>query len=102
MPRPLGSKNKDKYCKQQIKSFSEAYLTEEEYTDENGVVCFASQFERDFNDMTPRDRVFAFLKLMKFHTPELKAIDVEMSEGMETNRRILAVLGDLTAGDSKE
>lgn len=47
-------------------------------TDSKGNPVTMSDFEADMIALTPNERVNAELRLLEFHTPKLKAVDVDM------------------------
>lgn len=66
--RKRGTKNKvEKPVKITLQAHSLDYIT----PDETGV----SQLERDLTELTPTERVTAEIKLLKFHTAEMKSVD---------------------------
>lgn len=117
--RVKGTPNKENPLKGYIRSHSMGYFEpklqtmadgsprEIKYRDKDGVVfdtvvlasadgspLFMSDFEVDILMMQPHDRVNAELRLLKFHMPEMKAIDMDMtvSEAVQTIEERLAEL----------
>lgn len=84
--RKLGTPNKTGgEVKPILAAHSLAYYT----PDETGV----SPFERDLAQLSPADRVMAEIKLLKFHTAEMKAVDATAS--VSTTQTIEAKLREL-------
>lgn len=65
-------------------------------TDSNGFPLNLSDFEADMLALDASDRVAAELRLLKFHLPEMKAIDVDMTvnESTKTIEERLAELAE--------
>lgn len=59
-----------------------------------------SQFERDLAELEAPDRVAAELKMLKFHTPEMKATDITAS--VEQKMTIEDKLRKLAGEDNEE
>lgn len=76
--RKKGTPNKENPLKGFIRAHSLAYFEAKE-TKYMGRKCVMSDFERDMAELAPDDRVSAELRLMEFHTPKMKAVDVDMS-----------------------
>ena len=76
--RKKGTPNKDNPLKGFIRAHSVAYFEPKE-TKWNGKKCVMSDFELDMAELAPDDRVNAELRLLEFHTPKMKAVDVDMS-----------------------
>lgn len=76
--RKKGTPNKENPLKGFIRAHSLAYFEpkEQKYM---GKKCVMSDFDRDIADLAPDDRVNAELRLLEFHTPKMKAVDVDMS-----------------------
>lgn len=47
--------------------------------DENGNPLVMSDYDVDMLQLSPVDRVNANLRILKFHTPEMKSVDMEMN-----------------------
>lgn len=47
--------------------------------DSEGNPFIMSDFDVDMLKMKPEDRVFAEVKLLEFHTPKMKSVDVDMA-----------------------
>lgn len=69
--RKAGTPNKDNPLKQILRDHSLAYFAK----DSSGL----SQFDKDILELPPDQRVMAELKALRYHTPELKAVDIEAS-----------------------
>ena len=66
-----------------------------------GETYLASDFEIDMEALSPNDRVSAELRLLKFHTPEMKAIDMDMSVSEKAKTiedRLAELAGETTDG----
>lgn len=93
--RVKGTPNKENPLKGYIRSHSMGYFEPKPRKDEEtGVEFEASDFEMDILALAPDDRVAAELRLLKFHMPEMKAIDMDMtvSEATKTIEERLAEL----------
>ena len=64
-------------------------------TDSKGNPVTMSDFEADMIALSPTERVNAELRLLKFHTPEMKAIDMDMTVE-EGTRDIIEILSQLS------
>lgn len=64
--------------------------------DEDGNALVMSDFDVDMMCLDTDDRVMAELRLLKFHTPEMKSVDVDMTIG-ETSLTIEDRLRELCA-----
>ena len=85
--RTVGTPNKDKPLKYQLKSHSVGYFTPSIIElDNTGSPTgrIISPFEADLKELSPTDRVEAELKLLKFHTPQMQSSSVDMS--MQENK----------------
>lgn len=87
--RQKGTPNKDNPIRGYLLSHSVKYFEPNE-ANADGL----SDFEADLALMTPEDRVLANIRILKFHTSELKSIDVDMTvaEHVETIDERLARL----------
>ena len=47
--------------------------------DENGKPLVMSDYDVDMLQLSPADRVSANLRILKFHTPEMKSVDMDMN-----------------------
>lgn len=73
--------------------------------EETGAEFIASDFEMDILALAPGDRVSAELRLLKFHIPEMKAIDMDMtvSEAAQTiEERLAELAGEESDEDSDD
>lgn len=97
--RVAGTPNKKNPLKGYLRTHSIEYFTARPRTDEHGNSFIASDFDLDLAELAPVDRVTAELKLLKFHTPEMKSVDMDMtlSESTKTIEERLAEL----AGDDE-
>lgn len=51
----------------------------EPLTDGNGKPVVASDFDVDMRLLSPSDRVSAEIKILEYHQPKMKSVDVDMS-----------------------
>lgn len=78
--RKKGTPNKDNPLKGKIRTHSEDYFERKPRKDpETGEEYEASDFDMDMALLSPADRVSAELKLLKFHMPEMKAVEMDMT-----------------------
>lgn len=78
--RQKGTPNKDNPLKGYIRSHSMAYFEPRNRKDVvTGKEFVASDFELDMAALAADDRVAAELRLLRFHMPEMKAIDMDMT-----------------------
>ncbi len=99
--RQKGTPNKENPLKGYIRSHSMAYFEPRPRKDDKtGEDFIASDFELDMTALAPDDRVAAELRLLKFHMPEMKAIDMDMTVG-EAGKTIEERLAEL-AGEADE
>lgn len=110
-----GIPNKDKPLKASLRQHSEKYFQPRPQTDPDGtprkiilsndkVLILAdsdgnplimSDFDVDTMQMSPAERVAAEIKLLKFHTPEMKSVDVDMDITANTTMTIESRLRQL-------
>ena len=76
--RKKGTPNKENHLKGFIRAHSLSYF-EPKNIKFNGKMEVMSDFELDMAELAPDDRVNAELRLLEFHTPKMKAVDVDMS-----------------------
>ncbi len=99
--RQKGTPNKDNPLKGYIRAHSLAYFEPRPRKDEEtGKEFVASDFELDIAALAADDRVAAELRLLKFHMPEMKAIDMDMTVS-ETSKSIEDRLAELAAEDDE-
>lgn len=97
--RKKGTPNKENPLKGYIKAHSMSYFEPKLRKDEeSGIEFEASDFEMDILALAPDDRVAAELRLLKFHLPEMKAIDMDMTVS-EATKTIEERLAELAAGE---
>ena len=77
--RKKGTPNKENPLKGFIRAHSMAYFEPTQTIEGDGNSRPMSQFEIDMAQLTPDDRVNAELRLLEFHTPKMKAIDMDMT-----------------------
>lgn len=102
--RKKGTPNKDNPLKGFIRAHSLAYFEPKEVVGKDGEKCVMSKFELDLADMAPDDRVVAEIKLLEFHTPKMKSVDVDMNAHVNaiTIEDRLRILSSDSAKDYKE
>lgn len=99
--RQKGTPNKENPLKGYIRSHSMAYFEPRQRMDEEtGNEFVASDFELDMAALAADDRVAAELKLLKFHMPEMKAIDMDMTVS-EVGKTIEDRLAELAGEDDE-
>lgn len=78
--RKKGTPNKENPLKGFIRAHSMSYFEPKMVHDEDtDTLRSISQFEIDMAMMAPDDRVNAELRLLEFHTPKMKAIDMDVN-----------------------
>lgn len=102
--RKKGTPNKENPLKGFIRAHSLAYFEpkEQKY---KGKTCMMSDFDRDIADLAPDDRVNAELRLLEFHTPKMKAVDVDMSARVNVRTiedKLSALCGENTEEDEED
>lgn len=96
--RKKGTPNRENPLKGFIRAHSLGYF-EPKSVRFNGRPAIMSGFELDMAMLAPDDRVNAELRLLEFHTPKMKAVDVDMSARVSV-RTIEDKLSALCAGDT--
>ncbi len=96
--RVAGTPNKKNPLKGYLRTHSIEYFTARPRTDEHGNSFIASDFDIDLAELAPVDRVTAELKLLKFHTPEMKSVDMDMTVD-DTSKSIADRLSQLVGDD---
>ena len=96
--RKKGTPNRENPLKGFIRAHSLSYF-EPKNVKFNGQVTIMSDFELDMAELAPDDRVNAELRLLEFHTPKMKAVDLDMSAQVNV-RTIEDKLSALCAGDT--
>ncbi len=76
--RKKGTPNKQNPLKGFISAHSLDYFQPKEQ-DLGGQKRIISEFELDINELAPEDRILAELRLLEFHTPKMKAVDVDLT-----------------------
>lgn len=100
--RVKGTPNKENPLKGYIRSHSMGYFEPKlRKNEETGEEFEASDFEMDILALAPDDRVAAELRLLKFHLPEMKAIDMDMTVS-EATKTIEERLAELAAGEEED
>ena len=97
--RVAGTPNKKNPLKGYLRTHSIDYFTARPRTDDKGNSFVASDFDLDLAELSPADRVTAELKLLKFHTPEMKSVDMDMTVD-DTSKTIADRLSQLVDDDS--
>ena len=98
--RKKGTPNKENPLKGFIRAHSLSYF-EPKNIKFNGKVELMSDFELDLAELAPDDRVNAELRLLEFHTPKMKAVDLDMSAQVKV-RTIEDKLSVLCGNDTEE
>lgn len=75
--RQKGTPNKENPLKGFLRAHSLAYFEPKEQQDDDGNKFIASDFDVHMNMLAPDDRVSAELRLLEFHTPKMKAVEVD-------------------------
>ena len=77
--RQKGTPNKDNPLKDYLRAHSIKFFEPKEQVDEEtGRKYIASDFDVAMAALAPDDLVAAELKLLEFHTPKMKAVEVDM------------------------
>lgn len=77
-------------------------ITVMELKDKNGNPLVMSDYDVDMLQLSPADRVSANLRILKFHTPEMKSVDVDMDMNISgANITIESRLRSLCVGDEE-
>ncbi len=98
--RKKGTPNKENPLKGFIRAHSLAYFEPKE-RNEGGFDRPVSDFDLDIAALAPDDRVNAELRLLEFHTPKMKAVDVDLSAKVQV-RTIEDKLSALCGGTIDE
>ena len=85
--RQKGTPNKEKPLRASLRSHSDKYFSPN--SENPGGI---SDFEIDLLQMDAASRAATHIKLLKYHTPEMKSVDVEMTADIQA-----ATLGDKLA-----
>lgn len=100
--RQKGTPNKENPLKGYLRTHSMEYFEPRLVHDEDTETLRSmSQFEIDISMLAPDDRVNAELRLLEFHTPKMKAIDMDMNAHVSI-RTIEDKLRALAAGDDSD
>ncbi len=95
--RQKGTPNKENPLKGYLRAHSLAYFEPRVQTDpETKIEVFASDFQLDMAALAPDDRVNAELRLLEFHTPKMKAVEVDMTNtvNLTIEDRLRELCGD--------
>ena len=93
--RQKGTPNKENPLKGFLKTHSIAYFEPRDQMHPlTGRPLTMSDFEMDMLLLTPGERVSAELRLLEFHTPKMKAMDLDI-EAKVTSKTIEDMLRDL-------
>lgn len=76
--RKKGTPNKDNPLKEYLRTHSGDYFLPKEVNC-GGKKRIMSEFDIDMAELAPDERVSAELRLLEFHTPKMKAVDIDMS-----------------------
>ena len=99
--RQKGTPNKENPLKGFLRAHSLAYFEPKEREGEDGVTRMLSQFDVDMEMLAPDDRVSAELRLLEFHTPKMKAMDVDI-DAKVSPKTIEDMLSDLCLEDEDD
>ena len=77
--RKKGTPNKENPLKGFIRTHSLSYFEPKKMKLDDKKCVMMSEFEYDMSRLAPDDRVNAELRLLEFHTPKMKAVDVDMN-----------------------
>ena len=99
--RQKGTPNKENPLKEYLRVHSLAYFEPKEQQDEDGNKYIASDFDVDMAMLAPDDRVSAELRLLEFHTPKMKAVDIDL-DAKVSPKTIEDLLSDLCLEDEDE
>ena len=95
--RQAGTPNKDNPLKGYIKAHSLAYFQERERV-VDGTKQMVSDFDLDMAQLKAEDRVNAEIRLLEYHQPKTKAVDITL----DTNIKVMTIedrLAALSVGD---
>lgn len=99
--RQKGTPNKENPLKGYLRAHSLSYFEPKPQKHPvSGEMITASDFELDMLLLAPDDRVNAELRLLKFHIPEMKAVDMDMTVN-ETSKTIEDRLAELVQEDDE-
>lgn len=98
--RQAGTPNKDNPLKGYIKAHSLAYFEPRERK-VDGKIQLVSDFEMDLAMLKEEDRVNAEIRLLEFHQPKMKAMDLNLEANM-TVQTIEDRLAALSEGEDVE
>ena len=92
--RQKGTPNKENPLKNYLRAHSEKYFQPNPANPQG-----RSDFDNDIDALTPDDRVTAEIKLLEFHTPRIKAVEVDLEaqiavQTIEDRLRLLCNEGD--------
>lgn len=82
--RKKGTPNKDNPLKGYLKAHSAEYFMPKQLK-QKGKIVNISDFERDMAELTPDDRVNAEIRILEYHTPRMKAIDVDVNADVKVH-----------------
>lgn len=67
-----------------LRTHSEEYFTPRQQTDEDGKTFIASDFDVHLGLLAPDDRVSAEIRILEFHTPKKKAVEVDLDASVNS------------------
>lgn len=98
--RVEGVKNKNKTLKAILAEHSLEYFTPSiETKNRDGEDILVSQFDRDVQQLDPKDRVKAEADILRYHTPMMQATSVDMAIA-DRNRPLTERLAAMVDGDA--
>lgn len=83
--RKKGTPNKKNPLKEYLRNHSLQYFEPKQQRDADGKLRLVSDFDLHMQALTPDDRVSAELRLLEFHTPKMKAVEVDLDANINTN-----------------
>lgn len=102
--RKKGTPNKDNPIKGFIKAHSLDYFKPRD-VEVNGETVNISEFDEDMAALSPDDRVNAEIRLLEYHTPRMKAIDVDVNAQVNVQTiedKLRALCGEEVDGEDDE
>lgn len=78
--RQKGTPNKEnRFITEMLKKHSNEYFTPTERFDDEGNIIVASDFDVDLACLDVNDRITAELKILEYHTPKMKSMEIDMT-----------------------
>ena len=76
--RQKGTPNKDNPLKGFLREHSFNYFVPKLVETKEGGIVMASEFDLDMAMLEPQERVAAEIRILEFHTPKMKAMEIDM------------------------